>query len=343
MNMNINNLNKMNWSNIIVTMVLLFGVGLIYDKFKSGMNNMEKGSDLTLVKQYLLGGNNENEILDLGKIKKPIIWIHIEYYYNSRNWCNFGSRSSTELNMPYIYLTIQSIINNCGKDFHVCLIDDFTFNKILPDYNVDLTRVSDPVKKHLRNVALLKVLHRYGGVLMENSFICLKSIKPLYDKILQSNKPSVGEFVNNANNNDLEVFAPSMKLIGCHRECPTIQAFIEYLEQLNNRDFTSEQDFNGTVGEWLADNINNATINLIPSEQIGTIANNNPVTIDTLLTNDTLTLSSNAYMLYIPRDEILKRTRYNWIAKLDPEQVLNSNTNLGKYLILSSNYSNTFI
>lgn len=332
-----NNLKKLDITNIVITIVLLFGVGLIYNKFKSSMDNIEKNNDLTLVKQYLLGNNNDITIEDLGKIKKPIIWIHIEYNYNSRNWCNFGSRSSHELNMPYIYLTIQSIINNCGADFHICLIDDFTFNKILPDYNIDLIRVSNPVKQHLRNIALMKVLHMYGGMLMENSFICFKSIKPLYDKIIQTNKPGVGEFVNNANNNDLEVFAPSIKLIGCSRECPIIYNFIEYLEQLNNSDFTLQQEFNGKIGEWLITMIKNNKIDLIKAKNIGTIVNNNPLTIDKLLTNDKIDISYDAYMLYVPRDEILKRTRYNWIVKLSPEEVLNSNTNLSKFLLLASN------
>lgn len=332
-----NNFKKIDLTNIAITIILLFGIGIIYNKFKSTMDNMDKNSDLTLVKQYLLGENNDITIEDLGKIKKPIIWIHIEYNYNSRNWCNFGSRSSHELNMPYIYLTIQSIINNCGADFHVCLIDDFTFNKILPEYNIDLTRVSDPIKQHLRNVALMKVLYTYGGMLMENSFICLKSIKPLYDKIIQTNKPSVGEFVNGANNNDLEVFAPSIKLIGCQRECSIIKNFIEYLEQLNNNDFTSQQDFNGNIGEWLINMIKNNKMNFIQAKFIGTIVNNNPLTIDKLLTNYKFDLDQDAYMLYIPRDEILKRTRYNWIAKLSPEEVLNSNTNLSKFLLIASN------
>lgn len=332
------NLKKFDLTNIAITIILLFGVGLIYNKFKSSMDNIEKNNDLNLVKQYLLG-DNQITIEDLGKIKKPIIWIHIEYNYNSRNWCNFGSRSNYELNMPYIYLTIQTIINNCGADFHVCLIDDYTFNKILPDYNIDLTRVSNPVKQHLRNVALMKLLHMYGGILIENSFICFKSIKPLYDKIIQTDKPNVGEFVNNVNNNDLEVFAPSIKLIGCKRECPIIYNFIEYLEQLNNSDFTFQQDFNGNIGKWLKNAIQNNQIELIQGRLIGTIINDNPLTIDKILTNNNFNLDVDAYMIYIPRDEILKRTRYNWIVKLSPEEVLNSNTNLSKFLLQASDKS----
>ena len=56
------------------------------------------------IHQYLLSETS------LAKNKKPIIWIHVPYEYNSRNWSDFGARSSFELNQPYLYLTIEIII-----------------------------------------------------------------------------------------------------------------------------------------------------------------------------------------------------------------------------------------
>ena len=179
----------------------------------------------------------------LGNIKKPIIWIHIEYNYNCRNWCSFGSRSSYELNMPYIYLTIQSIVSKCGEDFHICILDDYSFSKILPDFNIDLDKVGEPIRTQLRNMALMKVIYTYGGILLENSFICMKSLKSLQDKIENTNKPIVGEFINTANSNSLEVFSPSTKLIGCVKECPILNNYIQYLEKINKNDYTLAKTF----------------------------------------------------------------------------------------------------
>ena len=48
---------------------------------------------------------------DLAQSKKPIVWIHIPYEINSRSWDSFYSRNSENLNQPYLYLTIESIIN----------------------------------------------------------------------------------------------------------------------------------------------------------------------------------------------------------------------------------------
>jgi len=38
--------------------------------------------------------------------------------------------------------------------------------------------------------------------------------------------------------------------------------------------------------------------------------------------------------LYIPADEILKRNNYNWFARLSAKQALDSDTTIGKYLLI---------
>ena len=43
------------------------------------------------------------------------------------------------------------------------------------------------------------------------------------------------------------------------------------------------------------------------------------------------------YYFDISKDELLKRNAYNWFVYLNSQQVLQSNTNLGKYLLFSNN------
>ena len=324
---------------IAITVLMLLALGYVYNIYRKQMNYEDQKQDMNLIKKFLIDEDNEVNIKNLGSIKKPIIWIHIDYNYNSRNWCSFGSRSSHELNMPYIYLTLQSIVNKCGEDFHICILDDYSFEKILPDYNVDLDKVGEPVKTHLRNVALMRVLHQYGGILLENSFICMQSLKSLQQKIESSGRPIVGEFINRANSNTLEVFAPSIKLIGCTRECPVIYSFIQYLEKINNRDCTLAQSFEGNIENWLIDNINNRNINYILGEIIGTRINNTHIIIDDLLIKTDLAdkLQSDTLMVYVDRDELLSRTRYNWFLRLSPEQIFNSRTTLAELLLFNIN------
>ena len=324
---------------IAITVLMLLALGYIYNQYKNRMEYEDQKHDMNLIKKFLIDEHNEVNIKNLGAIKKPILWIHIDYNYNSRNWCSFGSRSSYELNMPYIYLTLQSIVDKCGQDFFICILDDYSFSKILPDYNIDLDKVGDPVKGHLRNVALMKVLYTYGGILLENSFICMNTLRPLQEQIDNNGIPIVGEFINRSNSNDLEVFSPSIKLIGCKRECPVIGIFIEYLETINRSDFTLAQNFQGDIENWLKNKINRGEIRFILGETIGTRLNNKPILIDDLLIETDICdkLNKETFMVYVDREELLNRTRYNWFLRLSPEQVLNSRTTLAELLLISLN------
>jgi hypothetical protein len=167
----------------------------------------------------------------------------------------------------------------------------------------------------------------------------MNSLRPLQEKIENSGRPIVGEFVNRANSNSLEVFSPSIKLIGCARECPVMGTFIEYLEATNKNDFTMAQNFEGSTENWLTNKINRGEIEYILGEIIGTRLNNRPVLIDDLLIQTDLRdkLEGLTLMVYIDRDELMARTRYNWFLRLSPEQVLNSRTTLAELFLISLN------
>jgi len=51
--------------------------------------------------------------------------------------------------------------------------------------------------------------------------------------------------------------------------------------------------------------------------------------------NTFLNLCDKVQGLYIPADEILKRTAYQWFARQSAKQALNSNTVIGKYLLIN--------
>ena len=75
-------------------------------------------------------------------------------------------------------------------------------------------------------------------------------------------------------------------------------------------------------------------MNVISGSTIGTKTDKeDAVTIDILLNNSFFKLANTAIGLYIPADEILNRTNYEWFAKLSPQEVLESNTMIGKYML----------
>lgn len=116
----------------IGSLAVLLIMSLMYDKYKQKEGMDDEAKQYELVRKYLLNYSS------LAQSKKPILWIHMDYQINARSWTSFGSRNNDHLNQPYLYLTIKSIIDKCGNDFNICIIDDSTFGKILPGWTIDL-------------------------------------------------------------------------------------------------------------------------------------------------------------------------------------------------------------
>ena len=109
------------------------------------------------------------------------------------------------------------------------------------------------------------------------------------------------------------------------------------LEKLVTNDYTNEMDFLGQVDRWLFEQCQNKKMSLAGGEVIGTkTCKDKPVYIDCLLGTSYISFDTDEMRaLYIPGDEILKRTKYQWFARLSKEQVLKSDTIIGKYLLIS--------
>ena len=264
------------------------------------------------IQQYLLKDSS------LAQSKKPIMWIHIDYEQNSRNWLDFNSRNTFNLNQPYIYLTLKSIIDKCGKSFNICIIDDSTFKKIIPGWTIDFKSISAPIKPHIRQLALCKTLYLYGGINIPPSTICFDDLTKLYKDDM-----FVGDFSQ-----------PSCKIIGCPKKSHKMKEFIEYLEIINSNDFTSAFDFIEKDRVWIINKVQENYILCIDGSIIGSKNNKNrPINIDDLISEQTPDISNDALCIVIDEKELLSRTKYNWFCRLSPEQVLNSNTAIGTMLL----------
>ena len=314
----------------IFPLVITILLSLVYNKYKSSADENETMNNYQIVKQYLLSDSS------LAQSSKPIIWVHIVYEKNGRWWPSFASRTTEDLNQPYQYLTLKSIIDKCGEDFNVCLIDDDTFQNIIPGWNVDLSIVADPIKSKIRQLALARVLYYYGGFTLPSSFICFQNLMPLYEKLTRDGKMFVGEMIPRNDTSDKVNFFPDTKIMGCQKNCETMNSFISYLEVVVSSDFTEESNFIGSYSRWCQEKINRGEINMIPAQLIGASdSEGKQVTVDCLMSNTFLNLADKVQGLYIPADEILKRTAYQWFARQSAKQALNSNTVIGKYLLIN--------
>ena len=315
----------------ILVMILL--VGSMKDKlFKYDLKTTDE-KHYEIVKNYLLNDSS------LARSKLPIIWVHVKNDINSRSWKNFNSRNTDTPNQPYTNITIKSIVDKCGKQFNVCLIDDESFAKIIPGWVTDMSKIASPVKDKMRELAIAQILHLYGGILLPSTFVCFKNINKVYSCGCKKDKMFVGELVNRKIScNDFKVY-PTTKIMGCKKNCEKMREYINYLENNISTDYTSESHFNGDNENWIKDEVEKDNIKLIKAEQLGALDSKNEiVTIDRLLKNTYINLNENAIGLYVDDEEILKRTNYQWFARMNAEQVMSSNTFLGKVLLTNSKY-----
>lgn len=308
----------------------LFAIGVIGmasyfgDKIKQELSSSDAENEL--IRKYLL---NESPLYGMNR---PKLWIHSTYEKNARQWKDFYSRNTTDLNQPYIHLTIKSIINHCGADFNICLIDDETFSKLIPTWEVNMATLSEPNKSTYREIGMMQLLYLYGGIVVPNSFICTKNLLPL---IME--EPFVVEMVNRtcnvASNKENQNFMPSVKFMGAKKGCPILKKMLAENKVDVNRHFTIEPKFLGNIQQWLYNEINNGKMNLVNGKLIGTkTVNGKQILLEDLMSENFLDLDKDAYGIYIPADEVLLRPKYQWLAYLSSEEVLKTNPIIVKYL-----------
>ena len=317
-------------TNVLILLFILMVLGLLYRRYEDKRMREENKNNYDAIQQYLL------DDVTLGKSKKPILWIYVPYEYNSRNWLSFGSRNSFELNQPYLYLTIRSIIKHCNDSFTICIFDDNSFKKLMPDWSIDLTRIADPILSNMRELVRMKLLYKYGGLMCPISFLCMKDLFGLYTKGIRGNKMFVCETVDRNATSSTQNFYPSISFCGAPKECGTVAEMCNYIQLVASHDHTAESKFVGTYDTWILQKIQNGNINLIPGVEIGTkTAHEDPVILDDLMSNHYIDLYKDTYGILIPAKELLNRLNYGWFVRSSARQVMESDTIIGNYLLLS--------
>jgi hypothetical protein len=297
----------------VIGVVSYFG-----DKIKQGLTDNDAENEL--IRKYLL---NESPLYGMNR---PKIWIHSTYEKNARQWKDFYSRNTTDLNQPYIHLTIKSIINHCGADFNICLIDDETFSKLIPTWEVNMETLSEPHKSTYREIGMLQLLYLYGGIIVPNSFICTRNLAPLLGQ-----NPFVAEMVNRTTSNNN--FMPSTKFMGANKGCPILKKMLAENKVDVNRHFTVEPKILGNIQKWLYNEVEVGSINLVNGKLIGTkTSKGKQILLEDLMSENYLDLDEEHYGIYIPADEVLARPKYQWLAHLSSNEVLKTNAIITKYL-----------
>jgi hypothetical protein len=327
------NNNKTGMNYIII---ILIGLVILYlcQRYQKKLDRENVDEDYNLIQKYLL---SSSEDFRLNKSSKPILWIFVPHAYNSRDWLSFGSRSSENLNQPYLYLCVKSIIEKCDSSFHICIIDDQSFSKLLPNWNINMNKMSYPMKRYIIDLGLTKLLYMYGGMRVPISFVCNRDLISLYFQGTENDTPFLCEFVNRNVTSSYLNFYPSIEFMGSNRENPILGELIEFIQITISNDYTDEIKFLGEFDIWCDKKRKENKIRVICGSLIGTkTTDDKQILIDNLLSEEYIKINKNTYGIYIPQKELMSRHHYNWFVRMSPQQVIEGKMILSKYILLAN-------
>ena len=256
----------------------------------------------------------------LKQSKNRKLWIHIPFEKNSRKWINFGSRTSTDLNLAYMTLCVKSIIDHCGENYDIFIIDDTNFSNLLND-DIDMSKLSGALKEKYRELSMLKVLYNYGGVILPPSLFLKNSIK----RIDNPNIWYVSEIGNQFNVSYLPTY-PTQLLMGSNKHNDQLIEYITHYSENIKNDF-------GEESLHFSNYLKKHKVELLDGKIIGVKdKNNTPIMLEDLMENKPIQLDEKSIGLYIPHNELIKRTKYNWFCSLDAQDVLECNIFISYYM-----------
>jgi hypothetical protein len=318
-------------ANYIILVIIIIALGILYQKYCEKQSTLFPKDNYEEMRKYLL---NESS---LAKSKKPILWIHVPHEYNSRDWLSFGSRTSFDVNQPYLYLTVRSIIKQCDNSFYICIIDDKSFENLIPGWNIDMTIISDPILSNIRQLGLAKLIYIYGGINVPISFLCARDLIGLYEKGTNGDTMFVGENVNMNITSTTELFYPDAKFMGAKKNNEIMKQYIDFMQRQISDDYTAQTEFLGDFNRWCNKQISLKRLRLIPGTDVGIkTVDEQSVTVDTLLSEEYIHFYPKMYGIWIPSDQILKRNKFEWFVRMSPEQIFQGNFILAKYIVLAS-------
>ena len=278
------------------------------------------------IDKYLL------EHTDILKSSRPVLWIHVPRELNARRWQNFGSPNSEDLNQPYIYLTVRSIIEKCGESFTICIIDDDSFAKLLPGWEINLDKLGSPILENVRTLGCLKLLYLYGGLMCPKSFLCQKDLVNVYNMSISKHKMIAFEKKNQGISAMEDKYVCDLQFCATFPQNETVKHMTTMMEELISSNNTHETQFVERIGMTCKQ----YDIHQLDGKQIGIKkANDKCVILEDLMTSDFVNFATEKYGILIPEKEILKRRKFEWFASLNSQAVLTSETFIGKQLLLT--------
>lgn len=289
--------------NLFYTFLILSAVGFLYRRFMDKFDYLAMKKDNAFLKRFLdthYGGEFNS--------KKPIAWIYLPFEINSMKWESFYSRNSNNINNTLTIELINKNTNTLKNHFNVLLVDDSTFKYLLDDTVTDLQAIGSPLRDKLIDLYFIKLIKNYGGIRIPNHFVIQNPYK-LYELLHLTNKEQILCFKKPFNH----TLVYDIQFIGCLFNNNKTISELEHLQTtLIGNDYVDESNFKDTSTPHLvSDNIVQYDISL------SGIYDNDENILDVedfISETKPIKMKEGTFMVFLPIENISKRTHYNWIT-----------------------------
>ena len=327
-------------------MIALLIVGALYERWKATDPFNDDSRRRSLISKFLISKGKGTVDEPVSDPDHPIVWIHAPHEVNARWWPTFGSRNTRCTNQPYMQLCMNSVLARCGSTCNVCLIRDEDFEKLIPGWDIDLRRLGGSDQRTVRDLAFCSLLAAHGGMLVPPSFACTRDLAELHREGLAASDmyavdvPPIqggGTGPEGPLGNDAPATAPSTRFMGARAGCSQLAGLGIDLARQFVSDRTAQPGFLATPGARILEGVRNGSITLVSGRLVGALdADDKRIDAATLCSFEYVDISPDSYGLLIPADELLRRVSLRWFPRLSPQQVLQSNTFLGRFLATCS-------
>jgi len=256
-----------------------------------------------------------DNIIDMKKLSKPKIFIHIEDRNNILGVCE---------------LCIESTLKYCSSKYDIILYTNEDAKNLIDDENDDLCNIeniqllSGADLRQWEEYCRFKILHKYGGVVMKPYFLFSRC--PEYTDFNVDKLKIVRVNNEGLNVSNMTVIPTSSYLIAAPQNDSTTQIYVEYLSKMCQNNYTSDFKYFDKSFEQLHH------IHFFPEDYIGAVeSDQKKISLERLLLSEPLSFSSKNYCLFINVDLLRKKRHYGWILRLSKEQISKTNTIIGKY------------
>jgi hypothetical protein len=311
-----------------ITLALLLTISLIYGIFFSEYSKK-------------LNPFADKKLLTRG-LDKPPMWLYYDTSdVNSRWWADFGARSSRALNLPFLNLCYESIVNKNNEDYRIEVISGLAgVADLLGGWDAlpsGLRNPIAPVNEAETNWIRSAILAKYGGLWLTPYSIAVAPFGKLPDNEIRFFGTDLDESYAGPGGNAV----PGFRCIWCPK--PEHPLFVEWEQICKNRleARAGGQQIRGDAKwDWVALSNKYPNIVIDASAEGARKKGGKRIELEDLLATGhggilpfDLSLSTKYVPLLWP--ELRDREMFGWFLRMDERQIMQSDTSV-KYLLARS-------